>query len=133
MSSCVSLKPFSPSEDRYVAIKVFTVNASYGVMFGHYHEFGVYNRFYDFSAGNGRNHPGIQHCAIPESSMEQRSVHGVHVCTITEPFGTTIYGLQRTQPDSRFPLHVVKNIARQTLLALDLLHSLQVIHAGITL
>ncbi|KAI0744719.1 kinase-like domain-containing protein [Earliella scabrosa] len=119
------------SEERYVAIKILTVNASFGVRYGHYHEFGVYMRIRKFQLANGESHPGLQHCPIPESTMEQKSVRGVHVCNISEPCGSTVAELQHMQPDGRLPLPVVKNIARQTLLALDFLHGLQVIHGDL--
>ena len=46
-----------------------------------------------------------------------------HLCIVREPCGPTLAALQEVQPHCSFTLPVTKRIIRQTLLALDFMHT----------
>ena len=94
----------------------------------------MYHRFHNHRAGSRERtpgHPGFRFCVEPLAIVSTESRYGLHRCVVTQPYGSTVDDLQVAQPGVRFKLPVVKNIVRQTLLALDFLHNdLDVVHAG---
>ena len=117
-------------QERYVAVKVLTAAATRADS----GDVAMYDRFHDIRAkshGNLPKHPGFRHCVEPLAVVTMESRHGLHRCIITPPYGSTVDDIQVAQEGERFSLPVVKNFVRQTLLALDFLHSeMDLVHAG---
>lgn len=49
---------------------------------------------------------------------------------VFEPLGLSLYDLVRKNDYKRFPLDLVRSVARQLLQALDFLESIQLVHTG---
>ncbi|RPD56041.1 kinase-like protein [Lentinus tigrinus ALCF2SS1-6] len=124
-------------DERYVAVKILTVNYTRGIESGEFFELEVWRRFREVhykskAKPEASVHPGLKHCVVPQTVFTAESPHGTHLCFVTEPFGSTLDELQVGQPGFTFPLHVVKRAVRQTLLALDFLHTeLDLVHADV--
>ncbi|KZV94237.1 kinase-like protein [Exidia glandulosa HHB12029] len=67
-------------------------------------------------------HPGYAHVLRILDHFTHRSAHGAHVCMIFEVLGESLMGLIDTYLDRGVPLNVVKQVAKQLLLALDYMH-----------
>jgi serine/threonine-protein kinase SRPK3 len=104
---------------KYVAIKVLTVNATAGVLNNHTKEI---NNIKLITSTNPQ-HPGHKHCLTLRSAFLATSKHGPHICAVTDVLGSDLRQLQSIQPGGVFSVPVVKRIVKQTLLALDYLHS----------
>ncbi|KAI0653794.1 kinase-like domain-containing protein [Cubamyces menziesii] len=75
-----------------------------------------------------------KHVAIPKRIFYEESIYGLHLCLVYEPCGLSVSDLRHIQPAERFPLQVVKSIARQALMALDFLHNtMGVVHSDVKL
>lgn len=78
---------------------------------------------------NMTTHPGRQHIARLQNHFTVTDCHGPHLCLVFEalaPFKGSIFELGR-----KFPVPVVKRIARQLLHALNFLHQeCGIIHTG---
>ena len=112
------------------------MNYTSGIESGEFFELEVWRRFRKVHYRSNANqdspaHPGLKHCVVPQTVFTAESPHGTHLCFVTELFGSMLDELQVGQPGFTFPLHVVKRAVRQTLLALDFLHTeLKLVHAG---
>ena len=71
-----------------------------------------------FKVGQKQGVWGSEYC---ERSF--RVLIGPHLCIVKEPCGPTLATLQETQPYRSFTLPVAKRIIKQTLLALDFIHT----------
>jgi serine/threonine-protein kinase SRPK3 len=112
---------------KYVAIKVLTVNATAGVLNNHTKEI---NNIKLITSTNPQ-HPGHKHCLTLRSAFLATSKHGPHICAVTDVLGSDLRQLQSIQPGGVFSVPVVKRIVKQTLLALDYLHSeCKLVHTG---
>jgi serine/threonine-protein kinase SRPK3 len=77
------------------------------------------------------DHPGYHHCVTLMGSMLAKSKHGPHFCLVFEPMGNDLQALQQQQLDRVFPLSATKRIVKQTLLALDYIHTeCGLVHTG---
>lgn len=56
--------------------------------------------------------------------------NGQHYCLVFETLGESVRSLQKNTGQGSLPLNTVKSIARQTLLALEYLHTYNLIHTG---
>lgn len=129
---------YRESKERYVAIKILTAAATRADA----GDIDMYHRFHDFrvrtvesadldDSDDEQPHPGFAFCVEPLAVASTESPHGLHRCIVTPVYGSTVDDLQMAQPGTRFKLSVVKDIVRQTLLALDFLHTvMDVVHAG---
>ena len=73
--------------------------------------------------------PGSEYC-----DRALRVYLGPHLCVVKEPCGPTLAELQEMQPHGSFALPAVKRIIKQTLLALDFLHTtMERTHVGSSL
>ncbi|KAJ7109950.1 kinase-like domain-containing protein [Mycena epipterygia] len=109
-----------PSKPKYVALKVLTQFDTKMVIFKHSYENDLFRRIHS----RNPSHPGRAHClrlrGHAKVSEEGRMPHLVFV---TDPLGSDLHALQRTQPRGRFSGAVTKRIVKQVLLALDYLHT----------
>lgn len=77
------------------------------------------------------DNPGFNHCMQLDSSFFIQSLHGHHLCMVTEALGPSLTRLPGYLELRVLPTQVVKTIVRQTLLALNYLHSsCGIIHCG---
>ena len=118
-------------QERYVALKVLTAAASRA----NAHDIAMYHRFQELRSNKSNEvteHPGLHHCVEPLAIVSVESGHGLHRCIVTAPYGSTVDDIQVSQPHGQLTLPVVKNVVRQTLLALEFLHDvMDVVHAGV--
>lgn len=64
-------------------------------------------------------------------SFSHLGPHGTHICMVFEPMHQDLATLSRRSHDRKIPLVIVKEIAKQMLLALDYLHtSCNIVHTG---
>lgn len=64
-------------------------------------------------------------------SFSHLGPHGTHICMVLEPMHQDLAILSRRSHDRKIPLVIVKEIAKQMLLALDYLHtSCNIVHTG---
>ena len=76
-------------------------------------------------------HPGYQHIVLLLDNFIHKGPNGEHLCLVMELLGENLVTMRRRLQGSRFPAAFVKNVARQTLLGLDYLHtSCGIIHTG---
>ncbi|BFZ57240.1 serine/threonine protein kinase, CMGC [Savitreella phatthalungensis] len=68
------------------------------------------------------DHPGYAHVVGLLDQFEHEGPNGRHVCMVFEVLGENLLGLIRRYEHRGIPINVVKQIARQILLALDYLH-----------
>ena len=103
-------------------------------MAGELYELEVWRRFRELrykNQGKPPTHDGFHFCVDQSVAFTAESPHGSHLCLVTKVFGSTVDELQLAQPGLTFPLPVVKSIIKQTLLALDFLHTeVGIVHAG---
>jgi serine/threonine-protein kinase SRPK3 len=55
-----------------------------------------------------------------------------HLCLVQVLFSTSVSALRRSAPTKSLPVYMVRNIIYMVLQALDVLHSLDIIHTGTT-
>lgn len=101
--------------------RVLTVNATVGVLDGLLVEA---NSLRTIKSANP-NHPGYRHCLHLYDATYDTSYHGPHICLVTNVLGANVNSLRRSQPNGQGVIRVAvtKRIIKQTLLALDYLHS----------
>ncbi|RDX47267.1 kinase-like protein [Lentinus brumalis] len=125
--------PRSGLDERYVAVKILTVNYTRGIESGEFFELEVWRRFREVrykSKWETPAHPGFKHCIEPEAVFTAESPHGTHLCFVEKLSGSTLDELQVGQPGFTFPLPIVKRAIKQILLALDFVHTeLKLVHA----
>ncbi|OCH86861.1 kinase-like protein [Obba rivulosa] len=70
-------------------------------------------------------HPGHRHCAHWRvyDTFTCDSVHGNHMCLVTNILGPDMATLRSCRNGGTFPVHQAKRIIKETLLALDYLHT----------
>ncbi|KAG5649135.1 hypothetical protein H0H81_006019 [Sphagnurus paluster] len=77
------------------------------------------------------NHPGHKHCVHLLGKFISNSCHGPHITLVTDVFGSDLESLQYSQPTRTFSVSVTKRIIKQTLLALDYIHTeCGLVHCG---
>jgi serine/threonine protein kinase len=77
------------------------------------------------------SHPGHQYIVKSLDDFTHVGPNGQHSCIIFEPLGQSVLNFQKKAKDGLLPLQMVRTIARQTLLALDYLHSCcKLVHSG---
>lgn len=112
---------------KYVAVKVLNMNTSVGVC----NQTSAEDYAHAAVAQADPQHVGYAHCVPTIDEFGEDSVHGQHVCLVTEPFGANVLALQSTLPGMVFPLAVVKRLTRDTLRALSYLHdACGIVHTG---
>jgi serine/threonine-protein kinase SRPK3 len=78
-------------------------------------------------------HSGYQHIVPLLDNFVQNGPNGEHLCLVMELLGESLGTMQRRLQGFRFPISIVKEIARQTLLGLDYLHTgCGIIHTGMS-
>ena len=126
--SCIDVvvRDTNPQE-RYVAIKVLTVGWSILLFDSVAFELDVCK----LVTQTNPSHPGYDRCVLLRDNFIENSVHGSHLCLVTEPLGSDLMELRRNQPRKIFTIPTTKKIIKQTLLALDYLHrDCKTVHAG---
>jgi serine/threonine-protein kinase SRPK3 len=79
------------------------------------------------------SHPGYQHIVLLVDNFVEKGPNGEHLCLIMELLGESLMTMRRRLQGFRYPVPIVKEISRQTLLGLDYLHtSCGIIHTGIS-
>ncbi|KAI9058590.1 kinase-like protein [Trametes sanguinea] len=105
----------------YVAIKVLTAHATADEADELSYELELTAKMREMKHDS---HPGVEHClTLQRDYFWEHSVHGLHLCLVFDPCGSTLEGLRYQQSPPRFPLAVVKRFMKQVLLALDFLHT----------
>jgi serine/threonine-protein kinase SRPK3 len=80
------------------------------------------------------NHLGHGHIVALLDNFVHKGPNGEHLCLVMELLGESLASVRGRLEGSRFPISMVRIIARQTLLGLQYLHeSCGVIHTGISL
>jgi dual-specificity kinase len=74
------------------------------------------------------NDPGCASCCIHLQHWFE--YHG-HVCIVFEKLGASLYDFMRRNGHRAFPLDIVQRFARQLLVAVDYLHSLNIVHTDL--
>lgn len=69
------------------------------------------------------NHPGRRHTVQLLDDFRHIGVNGSHVCMVFEVLGENLLGLIKRYQHRGVPAHIVKQITKQVLLALDYLHT----------
>ncbi|KAI0708264.1 kinase-like domain-containing protein [Earliella scabrosa] len=114
----------APTGESYVAIKVFTIEASNAIHSSRELEvLEVINR--------DTSHPGRQHCFKAQHVFVARSPHGEHRCVVTIPFSMSLHAVLEHAPFKWPPVGAVKPIIKRVLLALDFLHGSGYIHTDV--
>ena len=76
--------------------------------------------------------PGYEHCTTPLDVFPADSVHGNHVCIVFPLLGMSVQDYMIGFGARILPLQLVKSLVRQTLLALSYMHSLDLVHTGLS-
>ena len=77
-------------------------------------------------------HPGCRHCVFLLDHFRHNGPNGSHVCMVFEVLGENLLGLIKRYQHRGVPVHIVKQIAKQVLLALDYMHrSCGIIHTDL--
>jgi serine/threonine-protein kinase SRPK3 len=66
---------------------------------------------------------GAHHCVRLLDHFEHAGPHGLHVCIVCEVLGDNLLALIKAYDYKGLPLAVVKNLARQMLVAVDYMHT----------
>lgn len=112
---------------RYVALKVLNVEATAGVLYEQLHEVKSLLLITDTDPA----HPGRRHCLQLRNAWATFSHWGPHICIVTNVLGTDIMRLRAMQPDRAFTVATTKRIIKQTLIALDYIHTkCGLVHTG---
>ncbi|KAK0099716.1 hypothetical protein ONS95_013391 [Cadophora gregata] len=86
------------------------------------------------------SYPGSEHIISMLDSFTHKGPNGTHLCLIFEPMGGTAASIRETLPCNlphrqgrvaRYPLWMAKRILRHTLIALDFLHQVGIVHGDI--
>lgn len=78
------------------------------------------------------DHPGCRHCVSLLDHFRHNGPNGSHVCMVFEVLGENLLGLIKRYQHRGVPVHIVKQIAKQVLLALDYMHrSCGIIHTDL--
>ncbi|KAL0960445.1 hypothetical protein HGRIS_005489 [Hohenbuehelia grisea] len=118
----------SCDESKFFAIKVLTCSASTAIFQKFSHELDVLAAI----RGDRGNHPGKSLCVTGVDILAEESVHGGHLCIVTEPYAISFLHLLRQSSVNGFDRGLVaKTVVKQVLLALDFLHSLGYVHTDI--
>ncbi|CCM06689.1 uncharacterized protein FIBRA_08976 [Fibroporia radiculosa] len=104
---------------KYVAVKVMTVNATAGAVYGHMNEV----KSLRLVTSKNPDHPGYKHCVTVEDLFIEKGKYGPHYCLVTQVHGRHMDALQSDLQDHHFSVSATKRIIKQTLLALDYLHT----------
>ena len=108
---------------KYIAVKVLTVNATAGVLDNRLLE----PEIMGIIESRKSEHPGSKHCLHFYDAFIENSHHGPHMCIATEVLGGSLMEFR----DQLQNMTVATKVIRQTLLALDYLHSVcGVVHTG---
>lgn len=65
-----------------------------------------------------------------QDSFRETGYHGSHFCIVTNPLSTTVEDLRLGEEAKKLPVHVVQRIIYCTALALEGLHSAEIMHGG---
>ncbi|KIY64752.1 kinase-like protein [Cylindrobasidium torrendii FP15055 ss-10] len=71
---------------------------------------------------NPPNHPGRAHVMTFLDHFRHKGPNGTHVCMVFEVLGENLLGLIKRHQNKGVPMHIVKQIGKQVLLALDYMH-----------
>ncbi|EJF60470.1 kinase-like protein [Dichomitus squalens LYAD-421 SS1] len=116
------------SRKRFVAIETFGDNFSAALSLQRKHDprQAIRNFIHSIPQAQNNRDPGARACD------RIRSIHfGTHLHIVKDVFGPALTDLQASQPDRRFTLPVTKRIIRDTLLALQYIHSTGRTHVGV--
>lgn len=115
------------SSKRHVALKILTADT-----FGQGHdtfELDILRHIRNLK--HGPTQPGSRHVLPLIDEFEHQGPHGKHVCLIFKAMGPDMSLYRRLFPQLMIPAPLIKDIARQLLLALSYLHdTCRVIHTG---
>ena len=126
-SSCVYRNPIH-HDRRFVALETFDDMFSSMLSVDPEHNGNLHHVRY-LKVRQNEGAPGSEYC-----DRALRVFLGPHLCIVKEPCGPTLADLQETLPHRSFTLPVAKRIIKQTLLALDFLHTtMQRTHVGSSL
>jgi serine/threonine-protein kinase SRPK3 len=79
----------------------------------------------------GQDHPGYNHVNQLLDNFRIQGPHGEHLCLVFEVLGMDMRNLRDRFEGNKLPMALLKQVARQTLLALDYLHTrCRIIHCG---
>ncbi|KIO34397.1 hypothetical protein M407DRAFT_3504 [Tulasnella calospora MUT 4182] len=104
---------------QYVAIKVITAHATALHRSGILAEVSFLKRIESANP----NHPGHRHCSRFYEAFFETAAEGQHLGFVMEPLGTDLAVYRELPPGTRLPIPAVKRLTKQTLLALDYLHT----------
>lgn len=124
--------PLRSEEDRYVAIKVYTIEATRASRHDRNPEVMVLKKLSQTSSDFTHDNDGTEPCLEAEKAFVTKSRHGKHLSVATRPYSLSMFEFLFHVPPHRFPLHIAKRVITRTLLALDSLHSAGYVHTGAT-
>ena len=81
--------------------------------------------------GKYPQHPGHDHIIQLLDSFHHPGPNGQHFCLVYKAMGENILRTQGRMPSHKIPLPMLKQITRQLLQALDLLHTCDLVHTGL--
>lgn len=109
---------------RHVAIKVLTADSSQDV---HVEELKILKQIRE----TGQEHPGYNHVIQLLDDFRIQGPHGEHLCLVFEVLGMDIKAVRDRFEGNRLAMGLLKQVAKQTFLALDYLHHCcGIIHCG---
>ena len=76
-------------------------------------------------------HPGHDHIIHLLDSFHHQGPNGQHFCLVYKAMGENILKTQGRMPSHKIPLPMLKQITRQLLQALDLMHTCDLVHTGL--
>ncbi|OCH86859.1 kinase-like protein [Obba rivulosa] len=110
-----------PYPTEYVSVKILTTSASRHLVWSSYEEIALWRTV---RAANPQ-HPGYPYCTDYQlyDTFSRNSIHGKHMCFVTNVLGPDMVALHSSRSGETFPVRHVRQIIKQTLLALDYLHT----------
>ena len=128
-SLTVACLPFSCSANRYLTLKICTVDRQSAVASQADNEAAVSRYINDV----GVEHPGIRYMRLMIDEFSVKGPCGNHRCLLFDPLGMTLTDLRNLTPEKALEKGHLQQSLQLILLALDLLHQAGVVHTGMYL
>ena len=110
---------------KYLAAKILTVDSTNALQIGLIHEPDFLRTIAEWKKRNRQPMLPMLH-----DHFAQSGPHGVHYCMLTHPLRSDVHTFRASAPTGKLAVYIVKPIIACVVGALKVIHSLDMIHAG---